>query len=101
MKRYFESLKTMLAERPPERGDGNAGTILEVLYNHYNEFNRIDTAEIKEKFEELYLRMNGMPLSEMDRVIDTVCALCRDYEKAGFIEGAKIGIRLKSELTEK
>ena len=51
-------------------------------------------------FEELYRRMNGMPLREMDRIIDTVCSLCRDHEKAGFVEGIKIGIRLESELAE-
>lgn len=100
MKSYFKSLKTMLAEHPPDYGDGSAGMILEVLYNHYNEFHRIDTAETKEKFEELYLQMNGMPLSEMDRIIDTVSALSCDYEKAAFIEGVKIGVRLESELAE-
>lgn len=101
MKSYFKSLKTMLAEHPPDYGDGSAGTILEVLYNHYNEFHRIDTAEIKKNLEELYRQMNGIPLREMDGIIDTVCALCRDYEKTGFIEGAKMGIRLAFDLTEK
>lgn len=101
MKGYSEILKAALAEHPPDYGDGSAGTILEVLYNHYNEFHRIDTAEIKEKFEELYLQMNGMPLREMDGIIDTVCALSRDYEKAAFIEGVKIGVCLESKLTEK
>ena len=60
----------------------------------------MDTAEIKEDFDELYRRMNGMPLREMDKIVDTVCSLCRDHEKAGFVEGIKIGIRLESELTE-
>ena len=99
MKRYFEILKAVLAEHPPDYEDGNAGMILEMFYKHYNEFNRMDTAEIKENLEELYRQMNGMPLREMDRIIDTVCALCRDYEKACFIEGAKIGIRLAFDPT--
>ena len=101
MKRYSEIFKAALAEHPPDYEDGNAGTILEMFYKHYNEFNRMDTAEIKENFEVLYCQMNGMPLREMDGIIDTVCALCRDYEKTGFIEGAKIGIRLAFDLTEK
>ena len=101
MKGYFEIFKAALAEHPPSNDDGHAGTILEMLYCHYNEFNRMETAEIKENFEVLYCQMNGMPLREMDGIIDTVCAPCRDYEKTGFIEGAKMGIRLAFDLTEK
>ena len=39
-----------------------------------------------------------MSLRDMDKVIYPVCRLCRDHEKAGFIEGIKIGIRLRAEL---
>ena len=100
MNPYIEKLKTQLAEETPDYGEGNAHSILDMLYYHYNEFNRMDTAEIKEDFDELYRRMNGMPLREMDKIIDTVCSLCRDHEKSGFVEGLKIGIRLQSELAE-
>ena len=100
MNPYIEKLKAQLTANPPDYGERDAHSILEMLYYHYNEFNRMDTAEIKEDFEELYQRMNGMPLREMDKIIDTVCALCRDHEKAGFVEGIKIGIRLQSELAE-
>lgn len=44
--------------------------------------------------------MNGMPIREMDKIIDTVCTLCCDHEKAGFVEGTKTGIRVQSELVE-
>ena len=30
-----------------------------------------------------------------------VCKLCRDHEKAGFVEGVKVGIRLRQEIGEK
>ena len=42
--------------------------------------------------------MNGKPLKEINESICAVCALCRDHEKAGFIEGIKIGIKLSKEL---
>ena len=42
--------------------------------------------------------MNGMELRETDRIIYSVCILCRDHEKAGFIEGIKVGIMLAKEL---
>jgi len=43
-----------------------------------------------------YRRMNGMSLQEMDQIIDTVCSLCRNHEKAGFVEGIKIGMSDKN-----
>ena len=32
-------------------------------------------------------QMNRMTIREMDKIIYPVCTLCRDHEKAGFIEG--------------
>lgn len=46
----------------------------------------------------VYRQMNDMPLQEMDKIIYPVCKLCRDHEKAGFIEGRKIGMVLAQEL---
>lgn len=57
-----------------------------------------DNDQIKADFNELYQQMNGMPLREMDKIIYPVCKLCRDHEKAGFIEGIKMGIHLYCEL---
>lgn len=98
MKEYFEILRTYIAEHPPEYGDGNAQSILEMLYTCYNQYNRMDTEEIKAGFDDLYRHMNGIPLRDMDGIIDTVCTLCREHEKAGFVEGIKLGIQLKYEI---
>ena len=43
--------------------------------------------------------MNGKLLKEIEEIIYTVCTLCRDHEKAGLIEDIKVGMRLKTELT--
>lgn len=98
MKEYFEILRTYIAEHPPEYGDGNAQSILEMLYTCYNQYNRMDTEEIKAGFDDLYRHMNGIPLRDMDGIIDTVCTLCREHEKAGFVEGIILGIQLKYEI---
>jgi hypothetical protein len=45
--------------------------------------------------------MNGMELREMDKIIYPVCKLCRDHERAGFIEGVRLGVRLLHEISEK
>ena len=59
----------------------------------------MDNAQIKKDFNELYQAMNGMELREMDKIIYPVCTLCRDHERAGFVNGVKIGIQLFQELS--
>ena len=54
----------------------------------------MDNAAIKAEFEELYRIMNGKPLQEIDEIIYAVCTLCRDHEKAGFVERVKVGMSL-------
>ena len=70
-----------------------------VLFDAYNESSGFDNAAIKADFEELYRRMNGKHLREIDEIIHAVCTLCRDHEKAGFIEGLKVGMCLAKELS--
>ena len=93
-----ECLYEYLAKHPPDYGD--ADSILGMLYCRYNECNTLDTAEIKADFEKLYQQMNGMALREMDRIVDVVCALCKDHQMSGFAEGVKVGLLLSKELNK-
>ena len=95
MHNIFNSLKN-IAEHHPNYGDGES--VLTLLYEVYSDRNRLNDAQEKADFEELYRLMNGMPLKEMDRIVYPVCKLCRDHEKAGFIEGIKVGIHLATEV---
>jgi len=97
MDEFMNALQTKLAVQQPNYPD-NAQSILEVLFDAYNESSGFDNAAIKADFEELYRLMNGKPLKEIDEIIYTVCTLCRDHEKLGFIEGVKVGMDLASEL---
>ena len=42
--------------------------------------------------------MNDKPLKEIDEIIYAACTLCRDHEKAGFIEGIKVGVSLSRKV---
>ena len=96
IEKYIQALKKLALSDGLNLGD--ADTVLEMLYECYNENHPYDNEEIKADFNELYRQMNGMSLKEMDKVIYPVCKLCRDHEKSGFVEGIKIGIRLANEL---
>lgn len=98
MKTYIEKLKQHIADNPPDFCDANS--VLELLFECYNENHPYDNEEIKADFNTLYQAMNGMPLREMDKIIYPVCKLYRDHEQAGFIEGIKVGMLLSEELLE-
>ena len=91
---YF--LDHYIADKTPNFGDGNS--VLTLLYEAYNEANNMDNDEIKAGFRDLYKSMSGMPLPEMDTIVNPVCALCRDSEQAGFVHGVEVGILLAKEL---
>ena len=95
MNEYLTALQTHLNTQ--QSTDQN---ILDLLYDAYNDTTGMDNEEIKADFEELYRLMNGKPLQEVDEIIYAVCTLCRDHEKAGFIEGVKVGIGLGQELAK-
>lgn len=98
MNPYIKKLKQHIVDNPPDFGD--ADSVLGLMYECYNENHPYDNEEIKADFNALYEVMNGMPLREMDKVIYPVCKLCRDHEQAGFIEGIKVGMLLREELSE-
>ena len=96
MERYIEKLRDYLTEQ--KLPDESSQSILNMLYEAYNEINLMDDDKVKQDFHELYELMNGMPLREMDQIVYPVCTLCRDHERSGFIHGVKVGMRLAEEL---
>ena len=96
MENIVDVLKKHISRNAPNLGDGDS--VLSLLYEVYSENNRLDDAQTKSDFEELYRQMNGMDLQEMDRIIYPVCSLCRDHERTGFVEGIKLGFLLAQEL---
>lgn len=97
MNKDVDGLKRYVAENPPNYGN-DAHSILEMLFGYYHECNNTDTDPVKAAFEDLYQRIHGMSLCEMDRIVDAVCTLCREHEKTGFVEGVKVGILLSKEM---
>ena len=71
---------------------------MSLLYEAYGDINSMYDDQIKADFVELYQALNGMPLQEMDRNVNPVCARCRDHERNGFAHGVQVGIRLVQEV---
>ena len=95
MNDYLTALQSHLNTQQPTNQN-----LLDLLFDAYNDTTGMDNEAIKADFEELYQLMNGKPLQEIDEIIYAVCTLCRDHEKAGFVEGVKVGIGLSQELAK-
>ena len=70
---FVNYLDRYIADITPNFGDGDS--VLTLLYEAYNDANNMDSDEIKAGFRDLYKSMNGMPLREMDTIVNPVCAL--------------------------
>ena len=95
MNEYIEALKFYVSQNLPVY-TRDANSILELLYYYYRERKAEALETIKEDFDDLYRQMHGMNPREMDRIVDDVCTLCREHEKAGFLEGLKVGTMIES-----
>ena len=95
---YLAVLDKYIASHPLTLGDGES--VLALLYESYVDLQGCSSGQIKEDFHELYRLMNGMPLRDMDKIINPVCTLCRDHEQSGFIHGVQVGVRLAQEIME-
>lgn len=87
-----------MIDHPPQLEGSKS--VLAFLYEAYSQLNPIEDEQIKTDFETLYQAMSGMKLHEMDSVLDPLCTLCRDHERAGFMAGVTIDIHLAEELTD-
>ena len=99
MKTYDDILKSHSEANPPNYGDSDIQSILEMLWNTYCQHNQLDSTKIKDAFTELYRHLKDVPVPDMNGVIDTVCSLCWEHEKVGFVEGIKVGLCLLEELS--
>ncbi|MCI6935999.1 MAG: hypothetical protein MR762_04980 [Clostridiales bacterium] len=96
MEEYLRALETYVSSRKLNLGDGES--VLSLLYEAYSDNNRMYNDQIKADFAELYQLLNGMPLQEMDWIINPVCALCQDHERNGFVYGVQLGAQLAQKI---
>ena len=62
---YLAVLDKYIASHPLKLGDGES--VLTLLYESYEELQGY-SGQIKEDFHELYRLLNGVPLTELDRI---------------------------------
>lgn len=96
---YINSLKTVILKSAMNISP-EPESILDLLYDSYFECHGCSADLIKDRFHDLLIMLDGLEPQQQSDVVDLVALLCMEHERAGFIEGIKIGVRLEGELAE-
>ena len=91
-------LKTDIDTHHFDPGNSDCETVLDQLYQAYQESHESDPPEIREGFKELDELMCALPLDDNNTVFNLCCRLCTAYEHKAFLDGVQYGAHLMMEL---
>ncbi len=98
MKSIINLLKHHLQTKPFDTGDPDCKTVLEQLFQAYQESHESEPPEIANGFIELDALLGGLPLEDNNTVFRVCCNLCTALEQRAFIDGIHYGAHLMMEL---
>ena len=93
-----QRLKDYIDSHPFDPGDSDCETVLDQLYQAYQESHESDSPEIREGFKELDELLCALPLDDNNTVFNLCCRLCTAYEHKAFLDGVQYGAHLMMEL---
>ena len=93
-----QRLKDYIDSHPFDPGDSDCETVLDQLYQAYQESHESDPPEIREGFKELDELLCALPLDDNNIVFNLCCRLCTAYEHKAFLDGVQYGAHLMMEL---
>ena len=91
-------LKIYIEAHPFDPGDSDYETVLDQLYQAYQESHESDPPEIREGFKELDELLCALPLDDNNTVFNLCCRLCTAYEHKAFLDGVQYGAYLMTEI---
>ena len=98
MDKIAQRLKAYIDTRLFDPGDSDCETVLDQLYQAYQESHESDPPEIRDGFKELDELLCALPLDDNNAVFNLCCSLCTAYERKAFLDGIQYGALLVLEL---
>ena len=98
MNNIAQQLKAYIEEHPFDPGDSDCETVLDQLYQVYQESHESDPPDIRDGFRELDDLLRHLPLEDNNSVFNLCCSLCTAYEHKAFLDGLQYGAHLTFEL---
>ena len=101
MDNITQLLKIYIKAHLFDPGDSDCETVLDQLYQAYQESHESDPPDIRDGFRELDDLLRHLPLEDNNTVFNLCCSLCIAYEHKAFLDGLKYGAYMMSELFRK
>lgn len=95
----IEKIKTYLNNHPPDYGEPDIHSLLEMLWMDFSEYNPVMNETMKAYYGRIEQAIEVLSQKEQNDLFDTVSELCMENEHLAYIEGIKLGARLILELT--
>ena len=98
MDNIVQRLKAYIEAHPFDPGDSDYETVLDQLYQAYQESHESDPPDIRDGFRELAVLLGHLPLEDNNTVFNLCCSLCTAYEHKALLDGLQYGANLIQEL---
>ena len=94
MDNIAQRLKAYIEAHPFAPGDSDGETVLDQLYQVYQESHESDPPDIRDGFRELDDLLGHLPLEDNNTVFNLCCSLCTAYEHKALLDGLQYGAHL-------
>ena len=98
MDNIAQRLNAYIEAHPFDPGDSDCKTVLDQLYQAYQESHESDPPNIREGFQELDNLLKHLPLEDNNTVFNLCCSLCIAFEHKAFAGGLQYGAHLMREF---
>jgi len=98
MDNIAKCLAAYMDKHPIDLGDTDCETVLDQLYQAYQESHESDPMEIRDGFKELDDLLGSLSLNDNNAVWNLCCQLCIAYERKAFLDGLQYGACLMLEI---
>ena len=98
MDKIEKRLKAYIDTHQFAPGENDCETVLDQLYQAYQESHESDPPDIRDGFRELDILLGHLPLEDNNAVFNLCCSLCTAYEHKAFLDGLQYGAHLILEL---
>ena len=101
MDNIAQRLKAYIEAHPFDPGDSDCETVLDQLFQAYQESHESAPPEIRDGFKNLAELLKNLTVRDDDAVFNLYCGLCTAYEHKAFLDGLQYGAHIISELFTK
>ena len=98
MNQYHTAIQEYLRKCEQRGSFGGMESVLEFLWQCYSAAVPVDDGQIRTCEEALRPILQSLPYDASNILFDRIADLCTAYQRAAFLEGIALGVRLRWEL---